>query len=174
MQFVNEIDIDKQTDKLIKDLRNASFPEHVSQYSYYKQLPHIRCLQYDNSQLVGYMGLDYRVIGVNDKPYKILGVIDFCVSEDSRGKGIGSLMLNELTAFAESKEVDFIILMAESHSFYERNGFVHIPNVASCWLRIHEHKNLGMGFEHLNDFFIKPTGDKLWPDGHVDWLGYMF
>lgn len=46
MQFINEIDIDidKHTDRLITDLRNASFPDYASDYSYLKQLPHIRCV----------------------------------------------------------------------------------------------------------------------------------
>jgi GNAT superfamily N-acetyltransferase len=174
MQFINEIDLDEKTEALIKDLRNASFPEYASKYSYYKQLPHIRCLYSDQSDLLGYMGLDYRVVAVGGIPFKILGVIDFCVSELARGKGIGSLMLDELTAFAKSKEVDFIMLMSDTPSFYECNGFIHKKNIPSSWLRIHEHKNLGVAFEHLDDFFIKPTSNKKWPEGHVDWLGYMF
>ena len=173
LQFINEIDVDEELHKLIKKLRNSSFPDHMSEVSYLKQLPHLRCLEHRNGELIGYMGLDYRVVGVGDKNYKVLGVIDFCVVEEARGKGVGSSMLSRLNSFAETKDVDFIILMAEKTSFYERNGF-HRLNVASSWLRLHEYKNYGVAFDHLDNFFVKSTGNKKWPNGHVDWLGYMF
>ena len=174
LQFINEIDMDKSTHELIKDLRNASFPDHTSDNSYYKQLPHIRCLQYnEDEQLVGYMGLDYRVVGVGDEHYKILGIIDFCVSENFRGNGVGTLMLEKLTTFAESKDVDFIILMSDKKYLYEKNGFCS-QCVPSSWLRLHEYKNYGVAFEYLDDLFVKATGSKKWSKGHVDWLGYMF
>ncbi|MEA5316929.1 GNAT family N-acetyltransferase, partial [Vibrio parahaemolyticus] len=65
-------------------LRNKSFPEHQVTRSYYKQLPHMRALKYRDYQLVGYMGLDYRVVSVGDEIYKVLGVSDFCVEQSSQ------------------------------------------------------------------------------------------
>jgi len=174
MQFIHEINIDKPTEKSIIKLRNQSFPDFTIDRSYYKQLPHIRCLQFNKSKLVGYMGLDYRDIAVADSPLRVLGVIDFCVDESQRNQGIGTDMLNELTVFAKSKQVDFIILMADDSRIYLDNGFKHVPNVPSSWLRIHEYKNLGIAFEHLDELYIKPVSQKHWPEGHVDWLGYMF
>jgi len=53
----------------------------------------MRALQYEGDLLVGYLGLDYRVIKVGDEVYKVLGIIDFCVDEQYRGKGIGTLMV---------------------------------------------------------------------------------
>ena len=173
LKLINEIDVDKTTHELIKELRNASFPEHTSDASYYKQLPHMRCLEYREDKLIAYMGLDYRVIGVGDEHYKVLGIIDFCVAENSRGNGVGTAMLKKLTSFAESKDVDFIILMANKKNIYEHNDFnkQHVP---SSWLRLHEYKNYGVAFEYIDDFYIKKTGSREWTKGHVDWLGYMF
>ncbi|WP_062263771.1 GNAT family N-acetyltransferase [Endozoicomonas arenosclerae] len=173
MQFIHEIDVDKKTHHQIKELRNSSFPDHTSEHSFFKQLPHIRCLEYRDSILVGYMGLDYRVMGVGDHHFKILGVIDFCVAESERGKGLGSSMLDSLASFAEVKDVDFIILVSENRSFYKRNGFRPLT-VPSSWLRLHEYKNYGVAFEYIDDLWVKPVSDKHWPEGHVDWLGYMF
>jgi len=64
--------------------------------------------------------------------------------------------------------------MADDSRIYLDNGFKHVPNVPSSWLRIHEHKNLGVAFENLDEFYSKSVSQKKWPDGHVDWLGYMF
>jgi len=95
MQFIHEINLDKSTEKSIKKLRNQSFPDFDIDRSYYKQLLHIRCLQFNKSELVGYMGLDYRMVSVGELPFRILGVIDFCVDESQRNLGIGTDMLNK-------------------------------------------------------------------------------
>ena len=173
MQIISEIDLDQKTEKQIEILRNKCFPEFSFSRSYFKQLPHLRCLKFCKRQLVGYMGLDYRVIAVNNQPFKILGIIDLCVDEQKRGQGIASKMLQELTQFAISKEVDFIILISDSLEFYQRNGFQKKQAFCS-WLRIDDFKNYGVAFEHIDELLIKPVSDKNWPEGHIDWLGYMF
>ncbi len=62
MNIVNEIDLTKAQQKAIETLRNQSFPDHQVERSYFKQLPHMRALQYEENQLIGYLGLDYRMI----------------------------------------------------------------------------------------------------------------
>ncbi len=173
MQFIHEIDVDKETHRQIKELRNSSFPDHISKHSYYKQLPHIRCLEHRGGHLVGYMGLDYRVIGVGNEHFKILGVIDFCVAQAERGKGVGRSMLDKLSDYAETKDVDFIILISDLDDYYRRNGYTRV-RAPSSWLRLHEYKNYGVAYDQLDDLYIRPVREKQWPEGHVDWLGYMF
>ncbi len=64
MKIVYEIDVTKEQHDAIESLRNQVFPDHQANRSYYKQLPHMRALQYENNILVGYLGLDYRAIKV--------------------------------------------------------------------------------------------------------------
>lgn len=64
MDIYPEIELSKEQHNSIEVLRNKSFPEHQVTRSYYKQLPHMRALKYRDDQLVGYMGLDYRVVSV--------------------------------------------------------------------------------------------------------------
>ncbi|NMT19309.1 GNAT family N-acetyltransferase, partial [Vibrio parahaemolyticus] len=78
-----------------------------------KQLPHMRVLNYEGDQLVGYMGLDYRVVRVGDEIYKVLGVSDFCVESKVQRQGIGTTMLSQLSEYASTKDVDFIILVSD-------------------------------------------------------------
>ncbi len=163
----------KAQHKSIEVLRNQSFPEHQANRSYYKQLPHMRALQFDGDILVGYLGLDYRAIKVGDEVYKVLGIIDFCVAEQWRGKGIGSFMLSEISSFAEAKNVDFIVLISALEGFYRRQGYSKVEGIHS-WLRLHEHTNYGVAVEHIDDLFIKPISGKQWGNGHVDWLGYRY
>jgi predicted N-acetyltransferase YhbS len=173
LKILPEIELDECMHLTIQKLRNASFPDTQLKRSYFKQLPHYRALKYENNKLIGYAGLDYRAIRVGELVYKILGIIDFCVHRTMRGQGIGASMLRELSDYALSKDVDFIILISDNSNFYIRNGFQQV-RATNSWLRIDEHKNYGVAFEHLDDLYVKPVGNKIWTTGHVDWLGYMF
>lgn len=173
MDIVYEIDVTPAQHKAIEVLRNRSFPHHQVKRSYFKQLPHMRALQYEQEQLIGYLGLDYRVIKVGNEAYKILGIIDFCIDEDYQNQGFGSSMLSEVAAFAETKDVDFVILMSDLHDFYITQGYTQTKGIHS-WLRIDEHSNYGVAVESVDELYIKSISGKTWAGGHVDWLGYMF
>ncbi|MFD2177825.1 GNAT family N-acetyltransferase [Veronia pacifica] len=173
MEIVHEITLTKEQHESIKLLRNQSFPDHQSDYSYFKQRPHMRALQYEGDNLIGYLGLDYRAVKVGDEVYNVLGIIDFCVDQRYRGKGIGSLMLSDVSAFAEGTDVDFIILISELGRFYEQRGYTKVESLHS-WLRIHQHTNYGVAVDHVDELFVKPVSGKSWSAGHVDWLGYMY
>ncbi len=49
-------------------------------------------------------------------------------------------MLSQLSEYASSKDVDFIILISDLDAFYTANGYLRLSSLSS-WLRIHEHKN---------------------------------
>lgn len=173
MDIVYEIDLSDVQHRAIQALRNQSFIHHQVSRSYFKQLPHMRALQYEGNQLVGYFGLDYRVVKVGEKVHKVLGVIDFCVDESLRRRGIGSRMLGDLTTFAKNKDVDFIILLSEFETFYSALGYKKTEGSHS-WLRIHEHTSYGVAVEHIDELYVKSINGKRWGVGHVDWLGYMY
>jgi hypothetical protein len=60
---INEYDIDIKLEKKISDLLVESFGEiYPKDRIYYKQLPHFRFLAFDKDNLVGQVGLDYRVM----------------------------------------------------------------------------------------------------------------
>lgn len=173
MQIIHEIDIDSDLHQKIQSLRNACFPEHAVSRSYFKQLPHIRLLEFREQELIAHIGLDYRVVGVGEQCFKILGVIDFCVDHAYQNKGIGSAMLADLSQYAHQKDVDFIVLFADKQGFYESNGFQRVQTSCS-WLRVDEHKSYGLALETVDDLYIKKVGNKNWEPRLVDLLGYKF
>ncbi|MDA0155698.1 GNAT family N-acetyltransferase [Vibrio sp. Makdt] len=173
MEVISEIEVSKQQHQAITTLRNSAFPEHQVQRSYFKQLPHMRALQLEQGKLVGYLGLDYRMINVGGHAFKVLGVIDFCIAEDVQGKGLGSAMLCELDAYAKERDVDFIILISELHSFYSSHGYNRVVADHS-WLRLNEHLSYGIAVEEVDDLYVKSISGVSWPSGKVDWLGYMY
>ncbi|EPT7323251.1 GNAT family N-acetyltransferase, partial [Vibrio parahaemolyticus] len=64
MEIVQEIDVSELHHQAIEALRNQAFPDNQVSRSYFKQLPHMRALHFQGEQLVGYLGLDYRVVSV--------------------------------------------------------------------------------------------------------------
>ncbi|MEL6441138.1 MAG: GNAT family N-acetyltransferase [Cyanobacteria bacterium J06621_8] len=172
---INEYDIELSTHDQITKLKNICFPNSKKDRSYYKQLPHFRYLVYDNEQLIGQMGVDYRVISVNISIFRIFGVIDLCIMPKYQRQGIATQLLNLLTKLAKEKSTDFLLLVADDDRLYARNGFKYVSNYCS-FLRIHEHQNYGVALEKIeNDFMVKQIGEKSWnQDGLMDLLGYRF
>jgi ribosomal protein S18 acetylase RimI-like enzyme len=169
-----EFDIEADNHNQITNLRNLCFPENKSNYSYYKQLPHFRYLAFDNNILIGYLGVDHRVISVGSSVFSIFGIIDLCVAPSHRGHGIATHLLTLLSELAEEKSIDFLFLVAEEKKLYIKNGFKVVSNYCS-WLRIDEHKNYGVALEKIeNELMIKQIGTKSWINQPIDLLGYMF
>ncbi|WP_261342974.1 GNAT family N-acetyltransferase [Gimesia algae] len=166
--------MDPQLHDEITALRNDCFPENSQARSYFKQLPHFRFLAYEDGILVGHMGIDHRMISVGKSVFSIFGVIDLCISSGYRRRGIASEILDQLSALAKAKGIDFLFLVADDHRLYEKNGF-RLISTDLTWLKIDEHKNYGVETERIEkELMIKQTGKKVWPDEPVDLLGYLF
>ncbi|MGG3941523.1 GNAT family N-acetyltransferase, partial [Peribacillus psychrosaccharolyticus] len=82
----------------IQELLNESFQEDFPKNRiYFKQLPHFRFVAFnEKNQLIGQVGIDYRVMNLNGEPIRVLGLIDLCVTQNTRSKGIGSMLLLEI------------------------------------------------------------------------------
>lgn len=171
---INEYDIDNKLEKSLQNLLIESFPDvYPHNRIYYKQIPHFRYLAYDEETLIAHVGLDYRVMNLNGSPIKVLGIIDLCVKKEYQGKNIASILLSNIDEFSRMHYIDFLLLFADIETVYLRNGFVLVKNVCS-WLKINEHKTLGIGEEETEGLMIKKIGYKDWEDGYLDMLGYLY
>jgi ribosomal protein S18 acetylase RimI-like enzyme len=171
---INEYDIDIELEKKILNLLIESFPEvYPKDRIYYKQMPHFRYLAFDKATLIGQVGLDYRVMNLNGIVIKVLGIIDICIKKEYRGKGIGSKLLEIIECFSIAHKLDFLLLFTDVETFYEKSGFIKVKNVCK-WTKIDEHKTLGIGEEEIKELMIKKIGNKVWKDGYLDMLGYLY
>jgi GNAT superfamily N-acetyltransferase len=169
-----EFEISSVLNQQLIDLKRNCFKSSETDRSYYKQLPHHRLLAHQNDVLIANIALDHRVITINEKPYKIFGLIDVCVSPPYQGKGIASALLQHITELGQQHGIDFLMAFATDSRIYEKNGFHLIDNYFQ-WLRIDEHKNYGVGIERIdNEVWVKTLGDRPWSEGPVDLLGYLF
>ena len=169
-----EYEISPDTHRAIQALRNSCFVEHQVSRSYGKQLPHFRILASEGQELVGHVGVDHRVMRFDEQVYSVFGVVDLCVAEDMRGKGIGGALLLKIEEYARKGGIDVLFLLCYRPDLYLRHSFQGLD--AECnWLGIDEHKNLGMLSENLSGaIMMKPLGMDRLPAGPIDFLGYMF
>ncbi|WP_285228780.1 GNAT family N-acetyltransferase [Paenibacillus sp. ISL-20] len=117
--------------------------------------------------MIGHVGLDYRVMNLNGKPIRVLGVIDLCVSQSTRSQGLGSTLLLEIDKFSVGRNIDFILLFADNMTLYLRNGYKPLKNRCK-WLKIDDETQLtnGIGYEAMNELMIKEVGKTDWSIGN--------
>ena len=171
---VAEAEISAARGRQLQSLLQASFPGYPGR-SYFKLPPHFRYLAVTSSgDVVGQMGVELRVIRVGDTVVRTFGVVDLCVAESQRSRGLAGRLLAELTGFARDCGLAFVVLFADDDRLYVRNGWTRVTNRCS-WLRINNHVTLGLaGPEDTGAMMIKAIGAQDWPEGDVDLLGHLF
>ncbi len=172
---IEEYNISLPTHSHIQNLLKYCFEQYPSTRSYYKQIPHFRYLVWDDDILVAHCGVEHRVIALGKQPIRILGIVDLCVNEEYRSKGIASDILEKVEFLGEKGTVDFIVLFADDHSLYEKNGYQLVNNPCR-WLMINEHQSLGVTSRTLPDtVMVKPLSFKAWDESKmVDFMGHVF
>lgn len=174
---VFEFEIDVKLSEKIQALLIKSFPEvYPVDRIYFKQVPQFRFLAYnDENELVGQVGLDYRVMNLNGKRIRVLGVIDLCVSQNERSQGLGSKLLKEIDAFSIGRNIDFHLLFADNMALYLKHGYKRVENRVK-WLKINDELQMtnGIGHEPISEIMIKEVSEKSWDEGELDLLGYLY
>jgi len=176
--FIPEFKITKKDSLSCNNLIQESFSKlDFKGRDYFKQPPHYRILVKENNKLIGQIGLDYRAMSLDGNPIKVLGIIDICVNSKHRNRGIGKTLLKKVDdlSLEFSEKVDFIFLVTNIPNYFEKYGFSRVEPTIT-WLKIHQHKNYGVGTEKIDDtnFMIKPIKDKKWEGENLDLLGYMY
>ncbi|WP_214820754.1 MULTISPECIES: GNAT family N-acetyltransferase [unclassified Exiguobacterium] len=172
---VLEFDLDEVMERQLRELLMASFAPLYPKRTFFKQTPHQRLIAFDESRVIGQVGLDYRVMNLDGVPVRVLGIIDLCVQEDERGNGVGKKLVEAVVALGERKAVDFVLLFADRDDLYVKTGFVHATNPCT-WLQINDQQltTHGIGEDTFTELMIRPVGDKLWTEGTLDFLGYLY
>lgn len=169
-----EHDIQSDTHGQITVLRNACFPDCQHERSYFKQLPHFRFLAFTDGMLIGHLGIDHRMMSFNHIPHSVFGIVDLCVHEGYRNRGLGLKLLSAAESLAMRADVDAMVLLAQDSRLYEKHRFVKLESVCQ-WLRVEEHTNFGVAVEEIKDeLMVKPIASGFFACGPVDFLGYMF
>jgi predicted N-acetyltransferase YhbS len=143
--------------------------------SYFKLPPHFRYLAMtDSGGVAAQMGVELRIIRVGDRVVRTFGIVDLCVGPAGRSRGLAGSLLAEVTGFARSCGMAFIVLFADDDRIYTRHGWARVTNRCS-WMRVNDHATLGIAWqEDTGAMMVKAIGEHLWPEGNVDLLGHLF
>ena len=176
--LIPEYALTREDRQQVADLVQRVFPDDEYRgRAYFKQHAHARILLKEEGQLIGHVGLDYRVMTVNKEPVNVLGLIDVVVLPERHGQRIGSQLLAEVDRIAATNQhnIDALFLVADRHSFYARAGYRLVAQTVT-WLRIDQQINYGMKTERFDqDFMVKEMGNYVWPDeAELDMLGYWY
>ena len=171
---VAEAEIGANLSRRLQSLLQACFSGYPSR-SYFKLPPHFRYLAMTSSgDVAAQMGVEFRVIRVGDSVVRTFGVVDLCVQESQRSRGLAGRLLAEVTELARSCGMAFIVLFADDARLYARNGWARVTNRCS-WVRINEHVTLGLAQQaDPGVMMVKAVGERAWPEGDVDLLGHVF
>ena len=171
---IAEAEISADRGRQLQSLLQASFPGYPGR-SYFKLPPHFRYLAMTGSgDVAGQMGVELRVIRVGDTVVRTFGVVDLCVADSQRSRGLAGRLLAEVTGFARDCGMAFVVLFADDDRLYVRNGWARVANRCT-WVRINDHVTLGLaGPEDTGAMMVKAVGAQAWPEGDVDLLGHVF
>jgi len=171
---VAEAEIGADLSRRLQSLLQACFAEYPGR-SYFKLPPHFRYVAMTGrGDVAAQMGVEFRVIRVGGTVLRTFGVVDLCVTESQRSRGLAGTLLAELTELARSCEMDFIVLFADDARVYARHGWARVTNRCS-WVQIHDHVTLGLARQaDPGVMMVKAAGQRSWPEGDVDLLGHLF
>ena len=173
IQRIEEFKIKPSIHDRINALLKKTFGAYHSDKSYFHQLPSFRYLVWEDKDLIGHMGVEHRVINIGADTATIFGVVDICVSDQHQSKNIATTLLQKLEKLGKENHIDFLVLIAQNHALYEKNGFQLVNNTCR-WLMINSNQTLGVGHRRIDrSLLIKPIGEKKWNPGLVDFLGHM-
>lgn len=174
IQQIQEHEITEKQHQAIQALLQQAFPSYPKNRSYFHQIPSFRYLVWHNDELIAHLGVNHRVISLNNELASIFGVMDLCVKTDFQSNKIAARLITRLEKLSHKSNIDFLVLVAEQHDFYLNNGFKLVKNTAR-WLMVHQRASFGIAQRKLDDcLMIKSINGKSWEKGTVDFLGAMF
>ncbi len=175
LERVEEFMLDRNDIMNLKALLASCFPEYPEQSTFFTQLPSFRYLAHFDNQLIGHLGVDFRMINNGGQICKALCISDVCVKAGFRKNQLASKMLQQLENDAREKQIDFNILIANDSKIYQHLGYHNCANKFR-WLMIQKSHSLGVVQRNLgrNAFMIKSISGKKWSNNVTDLLGPIF
>lgn len=174
IQQRQEYEIKKEEIEPIRFLLESSFPGYFPERIYYKQLPTLRLLATLDSQLVGHVGIIHRVITVENQPIPILGIVDLCVTQSLRSKGIGTLLLNTIEEIALEYNIAHILTFADDARLYVSLEYHSYTNAKCRFLAIDALQSHSVIERAEPSLLIKSFKKMDFSEKLIDLLGHLF
>lgn len=174
IERLEEYQIGAEKTKAIYRLLGSSFPDYPAERIYFRQVPNFRYLAWNRSDLVGHLGVDFRIMNNDGQRIRTFGVVDLCVGQPFRHRGVAARLLDTLECEGRAHGIDFVVLWAQDRDFYEKRGFVSVENPCR-WLLIQQDHSYGLVHRKVAEgLMILRLGNKNWRPGTLDFLGHIF
>ncbi len=160
-------------DAVIAKLLDACFDGACGGSNWFKQIPHERLLAWSGSDLIGLVGVEFRVERVGKAIVPVLGIVDLFVAPTARRQGIGAALLQEAEERARGQSI--AIAMGDDPRLYQQTGYrlLHAANVT--FLAIDELRRHRVMQRELSEIFIvRRLASDTWPERSIDFLGHLF
>ncbi len=169
-----EYNISQKLAASVNGLLQTCFPGFPPDRNYFKSMPSFRLLAWKKKKLVGHLAVVFRIIKIGSTTARVFGISDVCVHPDHRSNNVGSILLEHLEGLCSGYHIDFLLLIAQDHGLYKKQGFRPVDNTCR-WLLINDHQSLGIMHGQLDkSLMVKTTGSLKWNGGLVDFLGGVF
>lgn len=174
IEQVDEYAIDADTAQQIGHLLEESFPAYPQDRIYFRQVPTFRLIVKSEDQIIGQVGIDFRIMNNDNQLLRTFGIVDLCVRESARHKGIAAALIDRVESIGRNHDIDFLILWAKDQPFYEKRGFQEVNNPCR-WLLIQNHQSYGLVHRRFGEgLMVMRLAEKEWRNGTLDYLGHIF
>jgi len=151
------------------------FPDYPTENIFFNKSPQFRLLAKSGNQLVGQIGVEFRVINNDGQIARTFCISDVCVLESFRSKQIASQMLLRIEELGRKNNVAFLILTTSRKSLYYKLGYRGKSNTFK-WFMIQNNRSLGIANRSLGSdtIMVKSISNQKWGKGEIDLLGPIF
>lgn len=175
LEKIEEYAINPPTHQAIQNLLQKSFELYPKDRIFYKQVPSFRLLVWEETTLIAQIGVIFRVVSLDEQPFRIFGLMDLCVDNEYQNRQIATKILEKIETIGKENNIDFILLFSSIQDFYAQKGFRIVEN--NCrWVLIKDYKTMGILNRQIPEtLLIKPISNKKWNDNaNLDLMGFVF
>ena len=173
VERLDEMRLTLKDEKQIARLLQVSMKAEYDGRSYYQNRFHCRLVIRENSEIVGHLGLAFRAIRLGEVIINCIGIGDVAVDPKHRGKGFGSLLIEEMIKEGRLTRAEFALLFGQ-RALYAATGFRKAANRLTSTQMIGAQTGETKSAPH-DYFMVMALGERSWDETQtVDLSGYPF
>jgi GNAT superfamily N-acetyltransferase len=166
-------EVSPKLDLELRALFLEAFPheaEDLKTRRYFRECPAHRWIIFGpHGQPIAHVAAHDKTFASSQGPIRAIGVAEVCVTASFRGRGFVRRILQDVHAWARSRDYPFSLLFGNI-AVYRRSGYLPTTNVYRYW----KYQTREWIEEPISGALALPLGDQPWPEGPIDLAGPLF